>query len=216
MRSKLLLILVLFGSSVFAQSAFLGKWYLVTKNNYRSFEIKADSLLLHVTDGFTKETTCGLTELDYHYTIQSKVIHGDSMTCIAIKEKSDTATFVFYLDSTKKETRLLVKERKKGEEGPFFTLVNEAELNTYPAFKSLDKMSEADFITFAQNLKKIMAEPNISSYGRHYITSRMKYLLIDLGYDPRFAYKQLPEILKSFEQNERTKGLYDAVFNRKR
>lgn len=216
MRFQLVFFLAFFSTSLLAQSAFEGKWYLVTKNNYRTFEVSGDSLTLHVTDGFTTQTTCGLTEVDYHYTIQSKELQGDSLTCIAYSDKSDTTVFVFYLDTVKAGTRLWVKERKNCEEGPFFTLVSETEINTYASFKSLDNMSEADFITFAQNLQILMTQPDINKYGRHYSISKMKYVLIDLGYDPRFNIKELPLKLKAFEQNERTKAQYDAVFNRNR
>lgn len=197
----------------FSQDTLEGNWYLVSRNNYRVIHITSDSIFMHTTDGFTLNETDHFDPTESYKILDKKKV-GDTTYYEAKRYLSDTVLMSFWKDGNLTSSNLMFDVRSISQlnfEPIYLKLVQETEIKSFQNLKNISEMTVEDFLKFTDQM--LILKNETKRLTRQYLFSEVKYMLADLGYDPRIKLSSLTDRLEKYANLEETKTAYDAVFN---
>ena len=211
-------LLFIISSSLIAQVIPKGNWVLVSRNNYRIFEIKEKDIIVYTSKGFQIDKF-GNDKIDKKFKIlETKVYNGQTFFHLSSNDENEIILFNQIDSNHLKINFFEYKEwsyienldtKMKFE----YNLVSEKELVRYDKLRSLETMSDLELIIVAKYAIEI--KKNITDLNRHYLFSQIKYKLIELGINPKFQLNSLFEKMSESKNVELIKLMEEMKDNNK-
>ena len=193
MKSYCVLFLTLFSLTLLQGQIFdQNNWIMVSSNNYRVFQFNEDALKIYTTKDFNLKTTESVKI--YFYINAKSSSSNDSIQILS------TDDFVMEMHKLFPNSMLLqIRDLSNADTSRKIMLVSEEETERYSLLKDFKTMSDEEIFNFLDFLPAVNDGIDVD---RHVIYSRMKYKLVEMGFNPKFQLNKLFEMITNSKNKD--------------
>ena len=212
-RCALALISALFCfSSVSGQDLddYTGRWVIMTRDGYSMFELSRHSIKVKVFEGRGYDTTT--FTLDHAAHIDSLILGASSLT-VQVGSSSEPFSITFKPVNTQTGKSLFMSGRDMSDTMSYCEteLLSIDQVRRFNELTSLIEMSPSDFQTIIEDVQSLRNAPCKLQSSRD-LEPRVRYIIKQDGYDPRFPLNELGGLLVHLKDNPISHELYIEVF----
>jgi len=212
-RCALALISALFCfSSVSGQDLddYTGRWVIMTRDGYSMFELSRHSIKVKVFEGRGYDTTT--FTLDHAAHIDSLILGASSLT-IQVGSLKEPFSIAFKPVNTQTGKSLFMSGRDMSDTMSYCEteLLSIDQVRRFNELTSLIEMSPSDFQTIIEDVQSLRNAPCKLQSSRD-LEPRVRYIIKQDGYDPRFPLNELGGLLVHLKDNPISHELYIEVF----
>lgn len=185
-----------------------GRWVIMTRDGYSLFELSEDSLKVFEGRGYDTSTFT----LDHSALIDSLTLDASSLT-IQLGSPKEPFLITFKPLDTHTGKSLLISGKELGDSISYCDteLLSIDQVERLNELKSLKEMSPADFQTIMAAVRSLRNAACKLQSSRD-LEPRVRSILKQQGYDPRFKLYELGSLLSHLKDNPLSKELYSEIF----
>ena len=187
---------------------YTGRWVIMTRDGYGMFELSRDSI--KVFEGRWYDTMT--FTLDHAAQIDSLILGASSLT-VQVGSSSEPFSITFKPVNTQTGKSLFMSGRDMSDTMSYCKteLLSIDQVRRLNELTSLIEMSPSDFQKIIEDVQSLRNAPCKLQSSRD-LEPRVRYIIKQHGYDPRFPLNELGGLLVHLKDNPISHELYIEVF----
>jgi len=187
---------------------YTGRWVIMTRDGYSMFELSRDSIKVLEGRGYDTMTFT----LDHAAHIDSLILGASSLT-VQVGSSSEPFSITFKPVNTQTGKSLFMSGRDVSDTMSYCEteLLSIDQVRRLNELTSLIEMSPSDFQTIIEDVQSLRNAPCKLQSSRD-LEPRVRYIIKQHGYDPRFPLNELGGLLVHLKDNPISHELYIEVF----
>jgi len=187
---------------------YTGRWVIMTRDGYSMFELSRDSIKVLEGRGYDTMTFT----LDHAAHIDSLILGASSLT-VQVGSSSEPFSITFKPVNTQTGKSLFMSGRDMSDTMSYCEteLLSIDQVRRFNELTSLIEMSPSDFQTIIEDVQSLRNAPCKLQSSRD-LEPRVRYIIKQDGYDPRFPLNELGGLLVHLKDNPISHELYIEVF----